>query len=75
MAMNKIPQEFWDDQEWALDNYERWIKEYPDQWIAVVDKRVVAAGKDIEAVELSAKKKTGREYIPVIFIEGCVHVY
>jgi hypothetical protein len=40
-----------------------------------VDKRVVAAGKDIEAVELSAKKKTGREYIPVIFIEGCVHVY
>jgi hypothetical protein len=30
MAINKIPQEFWDDQEWVLDNYERWIKEYPD---------------------------------------------
>jgi hypothetical protein len=30
MAINKIPQEFWDDQEWALDNYERWIEEYPD---------------------------------------------
>lgn len=70
-----MPPEFWEDQEWALDQYEVFMKKYPYRWIAVVNREVVAAEKDPVKAREVAKKKTGRQHIPVLFIEGHFHVY
>ena len=70
MEMDKIPDEFWEDKDWAFDNYSEWMQKYPDQWIAIVDREVVAVGKDIREVEKTAEEKTGRKYFPVIYVEG-----
>lgn len=73
--IEQMPPEFWEDKDWAFDNYEQWMAEYPDQWIAVVGKEVVAAGKDVQEIKTIARGKTGRKYIPVVYIEGDIHVY
>jgi hypothetical protein len=74
MEIEKMPDEFWEDRDWAFDNYPEWMRKYPDQWIAVVDKKVVAAGKDIGEIERIAREKTGRKYFPVIYVEGRVRI-
>lgn len=48
---------------------------YPDKWVAIVDKNVVAFGKGIDEVREIAKNKTGKTRIPVIFVEGEPRVY
>jgi glutaredoxin len=75
MKKKKMPPQFWEDQEWALDHYERWMTEYPYHWIAVVNEEVVAAEKDPEKARKIAQEKTGRKHIPVVYIEGHIHVY
>ncbi len=71
LKIEETPLSFRKDQEWALDNYQKFMKEYPDQWIAIYNKKVVAKGKDLTSVEEEAKKATGlnSEEIPVLFIE------
>lgn len=69
VEIEKMPDEFWEDKDWAFDHYSEWMKKYPDQWIAVVDKKVVAAGKDIGKIEKITQEKTGRKHFPVIYVE------
>ena len=71
LKIEETPLSFREDQEWALENYQQFMKEYPDQWIAIYDKKVVAKGKDLTLVEEAAKKVTGlnSEKIPVLYIE------
>ena len=71
----QVPKQFWDDQEWALDNYAELSGEFPDQWIAVVDRRVVCHGKNIDELRRTARSKTRRKHIPILFVEGAVQVY
>ncbi|HID86643.1 MAG TPA: hypothetical protein EYP55_04595 [Anaerolineae bacterium] len=66
---------YWEDQEWALDHYTELMAQYLDQWVAVVNKQVVAAGEGIKEARRVAKEKTGEEHIPVIFLEGSFRVY
>ncbi len=69
-------QRYWEDQKWALNHYAELMTKYPDQWIAIVNKQVVAASKEsIKEIETIAKEKTGVEHVPVIFVEGEAHVY
>ncbi|MGQ9627938.1 MAG: DUF5678 domain-containing protein [Anaerolineae bacterium] len=70
----KPSQEYIEDQQWALENYGDLCGKYPDKWIAIVDKKVVAAGDNIEKIRAEAFQKTGREDVPVIFVEGTVRV-
>lgn len=79
MVMEKIkiePKEFWDDKKWVEKNYSDLQDKYPDKWVAIVDKKVVAAGKSLKDIELEAEHKTGvsRDRIPVLFIEGEVNI-
>lgn len=64
------PKEFWDDKEWAFSHYSELMQKYPNYWVAIVNKEVVSAGKDLKKVRDEARKRTGREEIPLIFIEG-----
>ena len=70
-----IPKEFWEDEGWAYDNYNELVRMYPNQWVAIVNKQVVAAGKDGTEVVAMAKQKTGKRNFPVIFVEKGVRVY
>jgi len=62
--------EFWEDSNWTLRNYTQFIKNYPDKWVAIVNKQVVASGDDPGIVREEAKRETKISSIPVIFIEG-----
>ena len=74
--INIEPKEFWDDKKWAEKNYPDLQEKYPDKWVAIVNKKVVAAGKSLKNTELEAEHKTGvpKARIPVLFIEGEVNI-
>lgn len=72
--MKKIPKEFWEDWNWVFSNYSKLVKQYPNQWVAVVNKKIVSSGA-LGEVEDKAKAKTKRKHIPIIFIEDGSHVY
>lgn len=69
------PREYWEDSRWAHDHMSDLAEEYPNLWVAVVDKRVVAAGKVIGEVEKIAEEKTGRTEFPIILAEKGLRVY
>ena len=69
------PKEYWEDSKWANDHFADIVREYADLWVAVVDQRIVAAGKVISVVRKSAQEETGRKHFPVIFAEKWIHVY
>ena len=61
------PKEYWEDSKWASEHFSEIVKKYPDQWVAIVDKKVVAAGRTIAYVEKIATEKTGRDEFPIYF--------
>ena len=75
LSISPIPKEFWQDEDWAYDNYDKLVRMYPDQWIAVMNKKVVAASKNASEVLELAGRKTERKEFPVILMEKTVRVY
>lgn len=69
------PREYWDDSKWASEHFTQIVKEYPDQWVAIVDKRVVAAASSITEVEKKGSELTGRDEFPIYFAEKGIRVY
>ena len=75
-ASQPIPKSYWQDQRWALDHYPDLVKRYRDRWVAVVNRRVVAASKSSVKAQEQARAKTGRRLpIAVVFVETGRHVY
>ncbi len=73
--MEKIPKEFWDDMKWGREHRSELLDEYVNQWIAIVDKKVISAGKDLAKVKEEAKWKTHKKQIPTLFIDSGEHIY
>jgi hypothetical protein len=69
------PKEYWEDSKWACEHFGEIVKEYPDRWVAIADRKVVAAGRTIAEVEKEAKEKTGLEEFPIYFAERTIRVY
>jgi hypothetical protein len=67
--------DYWEDSTWASENFAEIVKKYPNQWVAIVDKRVVAVGKSIAEVEEVCRIKTGRKDIPIYLAEKGIRVY
>jgi len=67
--------DYWEDSRWASENFADIVKEYPNQWVAIVDKTVVAAGKTIAEVEEACRIKTGRKDVPIYLAEKGIRVY
>ncbi len=66
------PKRFFDDTRWICENVEL-NKQYPEQWIAVLNKEVVAAGTDLGEVERVARQKAeeaGEGQCVYWFVEG-----
>ena len=51
------PQRHLDDTKWVDENYTELVQKYPDMWIAVLDKEVVIASKDLGEVFRMAEQK------------------
>ena len=73
----RINERFWKDAKWVDEHYKELQKKYADQWIAVLDKKVVSAGRDGGKVETEAERvtKVPRNEILMEFIECGSHVY
>ena len=75
-ASQPIPKRYWQDQRWAFDHYPELVKRYEDRWVAVVDRRIVAASKSSVKAEEQARAKTGRQLpIAVVFVETGRRIY
>ncbi len=71
-----IPKSYWQDEQWAFDHYPELVKRYGDRWVAVVNRRVVAASKSSVKAQKQARAKTGRQLpIAVVYVETGRHVY
>jgi len=60
---------------WGEENYAQLQKKYKDKWVAILQKKIISHGENMEEVETEAKRISGREYIPVIFIESGAAIY
>jgi len=70
-----IPKRFWEDMKWGRKNYPKLTKKYADKWIAIFNKKVVAADDDLGRVEDEARSKIMEEHIPFMFVECGAHIY
>jgi hypothetical protein len=70
-----LPRRWFEDEKWLMDHELELAQQYPDQWVAVVNKEVVAVGKDAGAVEKLAREKTGEEEFPVWLVAPIRKVY
>ncbi len=63
------------DMDWAYAHYADLAKAYPNQWVAIVDGRVVAGGTDLGEVKSQAAQVTDRFDIATLFVEREIHVW
>jgi len=73
--ISQIPARFWEDEEWAYENYAELLNLYPNKWVAIVDKKVVAVSDGSGKILEEARAKTGEDHIAMVFIEDGSHVY
>ncbi len=69
------PQTYWEDSKWANEHFGEIVREYPDQWVAIVNQKVAASGKTISEVERIVFKMTGSIEFPIYFAEKGIRVY
>ncbi len=69
------PKEFWEDKRWAREHYGELQRKYRDKWVAIVGEKVVSYGDKLGDVEAEAKRKTGKQYIPLTFVESGAAIY
>ena len=69
------PKSFWDDDRWAHENYQTLLKNYPNKWVAVWNKKVICAHQDLKAVKSFLSKKLKTKITPLFHIEDASHVY
>jgi len=75
MAVPQVSKEFWEDAEWAKENYGELQKRYKDVWVAIAGKRVVSYGKSLREVEFKAEKLLGRKDIFTMYVESGAAIY
>ena len=69
------PRAFWEDDNWAYENYQTLFKNYINQWDATLNKSVIHASSDLRKVKLFLAKKTKGKIVPLLHIEDASHVY
>lgn len=69
------PKSFWDDDRWAHENYQTLLKNYPNKWVAVLNKKVICAHQDLRTVKSFLARKPTTGITPLFHIEDASHVY
>ncbi|HLC89302.1 MAG TPA: DUF5678 domain-containing protein [Candidatus Nanoarchaeia archaeon] len=70
-----VDKEFWDDLQWGEQHHTEFLKKYKDQWVAIHNKSVIASGNNLAGVGRQARSKTGKQKIPLIYVECGEHIY
>ncbi len=71
----KLPKRYWDDIEWSRKHLSELHRKYEGKWVAIVNKKVVAAGKNLASVRARAMRLTKAKHVPVRFVERGTVVY
>lgn len=70
----RLPVGFWEDHTWALTHYADLCKKYPDMWVVIANKKVVASGKDLtNKTKESIRIKIGRPVVK-LYLESHVRI-
>ncbi|MBL7075131.1 hypothetical protein ISS37_07830 [candidate division KSB1 bacterium] len=72
---NPAPKKYWEDSRWAHEHSVEISERYPNQWIAILNKKVIAAGKDGSKVEKNGAEKAGDQEFVIFFAEKGIHIY
>ncbi|MBI4579752.1 MAG: hypothetical protein HY718_08625 [Planctomycetes bacterium] len=62
-------QQYWLDRRWIHDNYARLVSEHANEWIAVHRGELLASGRDLGAVEDTARGRCSASDIVLQFID------
>ncbi|MFQ6073391.1 MAG: DUF5678 domain-containing protein [Methanosarcinales archaeon] len=62
------------ESKWIKENYQELQKKYPDMWIAVSNKEILAADKDYSKVKKEARKKN-EDFMMEYILSGDVFVF
>ncbi len=72
MAMDK---RLLEDLDWAEEHHSELLRKYRDQWIAVYNKHVIAAGELGGEVEKEASTKLGKKRPALYFVDSGSSIY
>ena len=67
--------EFWEDLHWGESHHTELLRTYRDEWVAILNKEVISSGINLAKVKEDAQIKTGRNDIPVLFVDCGQHIY
>ena len=70
-----VPKYVLADYRWADSHHNELAKKYPEKWVAVLKKRVVAHGRRADRVLAEAHRQTNRADVALLFIESRLHLY
>ena len=70
-----IPRHYFEGSEWIGEHMAELRRQYPDQWVAVYNGEVIAAGTNLGEVERVAHAKTGERDIAIELIESGVRFH
>ena len=70
-----VSQEYWEDSEWAYEHMNEISEKYPNQWVVIYDKKVVAASTSGSEAEHIATEKVGNQEFVILFAEKGIRVY
>lgn len=70
-----VPKSVLNDYRWADSHHLELAKKYPEKWVAVVGRRVVAYGKRADRVLAQAHRQTNRADVALLFVESRLHLY
>ena len=70
-----VSKEYWENSEWAYEHMKEISAKYPNQWVVVFDKKVIAASRSGSEVERIAKEKVGSREFVILFAEKGIRVY
>jgi len=71
----QISNEFWEDAEWAKENYGELQKKFKNVWVAIAGKSVICYGTSLKEVESKAEEIVGRNDVFTMYIESGAAIY
>lgn len=70
-----VSKEYWENSEWAYEHMKEISAKYPNQWVVIFDKKVIAASITGSEAERIAKEKVGNQEFVILFVEKGIRVY
>lgn len=70
-----FPEPLQREYDWAFSHYAQLAQRYPNQWVAVANRRVLAGGGNLARVLKQAHEQLDWPHIPHLFVEAGIHFY